>query len=126
MDHSLKSVYPIRPQKKNCTSETVVCLFNCKTYHTQDSGGAEEFWTRINNYTWEYRNFLIDMEFKQLPFHAHFAEGLHLGESDGNRSLSITRRITFCSFLGINFFVVRLIICAKVSVSDTKPAILEV
>lgn len=66
------------------------------------------------------------MEFKQLPFHAHFAEGLHLGESDGNRSLSITRRITFCSFLGINFFVVRLIICAKVSVSDTKPAILEV
>lgn len=73
-----------------------------------------------------YRNFSIDKEFKQEPFQAHFAEGLHLGEGDGNRSLSRTRIITFCSFLGINFFGLRLIICAKVSVSDTKPAILEV
>ena len=82
LNHHLRCVYSIRPQNLNCTSKNVVYLFTCKTCHKQYTGSTEEFRSRFNNYRCSHRNFLRNKKVKQESFHAHFAEGLHQGESD--------------------------------------------
>ena len=79
---STKRIYSIRPQNLNCASKNVVYLFTCKTCHKQYTGSNEEFQSRFNNYRCSHRNFLRNEKVKQEPFQAHFAEGLHQGESD--------------------------------------------
>ena len=66
----------------NYASKNVVYLFTCKTYHKQYTGSTEEFGSRFNNYRCLHRNLLWNKKVKQEPFHAHFAEVLHQGESD--------------------------------------------
>ena len=68
---STKRIYSIRPQNLNCASENVVYLFTCKTCHKQYTRNTQEFRSRFE-----------ENKAKQELFHAHFAEGLHQGESD--------------------------------------------
>ena len=79
---STKCIYSIWPQNLNCASKNVVYFFTCKTCHKQYTGSTEEFQSRFNNYRCSHRNFLRNKKVKQESFHAHFAEGLHQGESD--------------------------------------------
>ena len=79
---STKRIYSIRPQNLNCASKNVVYLFTCKTCHKQYTGSNKEFESRFNKYRCSHRNFLRNKKVKQESFHAHFAEGLHQGESD--------------------------------------------
>ena len=79
---STKRIYSIRPQNLNCASKNIIYLFNCKTCHKQYTGSTEEFWSRFNNYRCSHRTFLRNKKVKQESFHAHFAEGIHQGESD--------------------------------------------
>ena len=39
----------IRPQKLNCASNNVVCLFTCKICHKKYTGRTEEFRSRFTN-----------------------------------------------------------------------------
>ena len=79
---STKRIYSIRLQNLNCASKNVVYLFICKTCHKQYTGSTEEFWSGFNNYISSHGNLLRNKKVKQESFHAHFAEGLHQGESD--------------------------------------------
>ena len=79
---STSRICSITPQNLNCASKNVVYLFTCKTGHKQFTRSTEDFRSRFNNYRRLHRNFLMNKKVKQESFHAHFAEGLHQGESD--------------------------------------------
>ena len=63
----------------NCASKNVVYLLVVKP---AISNRQEEFRSRFNNYRCSHRNFLRNKKVKQELFHAHFAGGLHQGESE--------------------------------------------
>ena len=77
-----KHTYEIRSENLNCSSKNVVYLISCKTFHEQYTGSSEEFRVRFNNYRCAHRHYCKNMKVKQESFHAHFADGAHIGESD--------------------------------------------
>ena len=63
----------------NCASKNVVYLFSYKQY----TENTEEIWSRFNYYRYLHWNFSRNKKVNQVPFYAHFAEGLHQEESNG-------------------------------------------
>ena len=71
-----KRTYEIRPENLNCRSKNVVSLISFKTCRKQYTGSFKEFRARF-----KYRKYRKNRKVKQEPFHAHFADDVHSGES---------------------------------------------
>ena len=80
---STKHIHSVRPQNLNCASKNVVYLFSYNTCHKQYTENTEEIWSRFNCYRYLHWNFSRNKKVNQVPFYAHFAEGLHQEESNG-------------------------------------------